>query len=132
MLGLAAYAMAAAVVVYRLTHRTSARLASEAPPAIEGLESHRIRTADGEVLGAWFVPGTLERPVVLLLHGNGGSRAMLAPALTAHAQRGDGVLALSLRAHGDSSGDKAWHDSKLAKMCVPRSCGCARASPSAG
>ncbi|MFY0574276.1 alpha/beta hydrolase [Cystobacter fuscus] len=40
-----------------------------------------------------------------MLHGNGGSRASLRPLLELFAGQGACVLALSLRAHGDSGGE---------------------------
>ena len=104
-LGVVVYAVAAALAVYRLTHRRGDPLAAEPPPAIPGLLPTHIRTDEGETLGAWFVAGDPVRPLVLLLHGNGGSRMSLASTMQLHAGRGDGVLAVSLHAHGDSTGE---------------------------
>jgi alpha-beta hydrolase superfamily lysophospholipase len=72
---------------------------------LPGLEEHRIRTGDGLELGAWFFRPTGSRPSVLLLHGNGGSRASFAGLIPVLAREGFGVLAISMRAHGDSAGE---------------------------
>ena len=62
-------------------------------------------TRDGQDLGAWLVPGTDDGPSVLLLHGNGGSRANCLDRAAILAGQGCTVLLVSLRAHGDSTGD---------------------------
>ena len=67
-------------VAYALTRRHGPRIA-EATPEIGDwrLESHRLRTSDGEELGAWFVNGTDNGPSVLILHGHAG-KCMEQPA----------------------------------------------------
>jgi alpha-beta hydrolase superfamily lysophospholipase len=69
------------------------------------MESLRLPTADGQQIGAWFVPGPGSGPAVVLLHGNGGSRRTSLPLAEFFAARGCSVLMLSLRAHGDSTGE---------------------------
>jgi uncharacterized protein len=62
-------------VTRELTRRARALHAETLPRSIGGdWESLRIATEDGESLGAWYRAGSPDRPVVLLLHGNGGSR----------------------------------------------------------
>jgi alpha-beta hydrolase superfamily lysophospholipase len=96
-------------VAYRLTHRPRPRFEERAPRVAWGtLEDHRIKTRDGEDLGAWFLNGDDELPFVLLLHGNKGSRWNSLTRAEIFASQGWGVLMISLRAHGDSSGD--FHD----------------------
>jgi pimeloyl-ACP methyl ester carboxylesterase len=92
-------------VAYRLTrrHRPPFR---EPIPAVSWakLESHRLQTCDGQVLGAWLVPGTKHAPSVVLLHGNGGSRIQCLRRAEMLAAEGCTLLMVSLRAHGDSTG----------------------------
>ncbi|HEX3448809.1 MAG TPA: alpha/beta fold hydrolase [Isosphaeraceae bacterium] len=96
-------------VAYRLTHRPRPRFEERAPRVAWGtLEDHRIKTRDGEELGAWFLKGDDDLPIVLLLHGNKGSRWNSLTRAEIFASQGWGVLMISLRAHGDSSGD--FHD----------------------
>jgi alpha-beta hydrolase superfamily lysophospholipase len=96
-------------VAYRLTHRPRPLFPEPAPRVTWGLlESHRIRTSDGQELGAWYSEGRDDAPSVLLLHGNRGSRANCLRLGELFAARGCAVLMISLRAHGDSTGD--YHD----------------------
>jgi alpha-beta hydrolase superfamily lysophospholipase len=93
-------------VAYRLTHR-SRRMFAEPAPAVGWGEfaSHRLTTRDGQTIGAWFLQGRNDAPSVLLLHGNGGSRAQCLNIAEFLAPQGCTVLLISLRAHGDSSGE---------------------------
>jgi pimeloyl-ACP methyl ester carboxylesterase len=69
------------------------------------VEHQRLRTRDGQEIGTWFFRGAEDRPAVVLLHETGGCRsAALERAHKLCAERYP-VLAVSLRAHGDSSGD---------------------------
>ncbi|MFI5453849.1 MAG: alpha/beta hydrolase [Isosphaerales bacterium] len=72
------------------------------------LENHRIKTSDGQEIGAWFVDGRDDAPSVLVLHGNRGSRRNSLSRAEMFVSQGYAVLMLSLRAHGDSTGD--YHD----------------------
>ncbi len=91
---------------YRLTHRSRPRADEPAPRvAWATFEPHRIATSDGHDLGAWFAPGRDDLPSVVLLHGNGGSRGSLLDRAELLAGEGYSVLPVTLRAHGDSSGD---------------------------
>jgi len=93
-------------VAYSLTRRPRARFAEPAPRvAWAKFEDRRITTRDGHDLGAWFAPGREDGPSVLLLHGNGGSRLKTLDRAALFAPAGCSVLLVSLRAHGDSSGD---------------------------
>jgi uncharacterized protein len=96
--------LAANALAYQLTHRRGDHPAREAPPALAGVKELRLRSADGLTLGAWHVRGRSDAPVVLLLHGNVGSRSTRVEEFTALSRAGLSVLALSLRAHGDSDG----------------------------
>lgn len=94
------------VVGYLATRRAFAQFAEPTPALTWGqAESLRLATADGEDLGAWFIPGLAERPVVLLLHGHRGHRGNCLKQAEIFAEAGCSTLLVSLRAHGDSTGN---------------------------
>jgi len=94
------------VFAWKQTRRPQPRFDEPAPEVAWGkVESLRLTTADGQDLGAWFVPGPEDGPSVLLLHGHGHSRQQSLPAAEVFAADGCSVLMISFRAHGDSSGD---------------------------
>ena len=63
-------------MAYRLTRRAGVRTVEPLPQITWGqIEPERIKTSDGEELGAWFVDGLEQAPSVLLLHGNNGNRS---------------------------------------------------------
>ena len=94
------------IVAHRLTHRARARFDEPTPRvAWASFESHRLATVDGHEVGAWFAEGRAESPSVVLLHGNGGDRASCLPRAELLAKSGYAVLPVTLRAHGDSTGD---------------------------
>jgi alpha-beta hydrolase superfamily lysophospholipase len=77
------------------------------------VESNRIKTSDGEELGTWLFRAplnndTLSKPVdkgiVIVLHGVHGSRSGEMPVYKKLVADGYAVLAVSQRAHGDSTG----------------------------
>jgi fermentation-respiration switch protein FrsA (DUF1100 family) len=76
-------------------------------PAAAGLpdaEEVTLQTVDGEKVIVWHVPPRGEKPVVLYFHGNGGSLAWRAERFRALAADGMGLVALSYRGYGGSSG----------------------------
>jgi uncharacterized protein len=93
--------------VTRNMTRRAQPLAPEATPAIAWgtIEPDRVRTSDGEELGAWFIRGQEQQPAVLLLHGNGENRGHCLPQAELLASAGCHVMLVSLRAHGDSTGE---------------------------
>jgi alpha-beta hydrolase superfamily lysophospholipase len=92
-------------VAYRLTRRPRPAFAEPAPAlAWARVRAFRLTTADRQELGAWFLEGRAGRPVVLLLHGFRGSRRNCLDGAKLLAEAGCGVLLISLRAHGDSTG----------------------------
>jgi alpha-beta hydrolase superfamily lysophospholipase len=104
-----------AFVTWRLTRRTP--LFPEPAPTVAWgrIEDHRLRTSDGQDIGAWFCAAAPQdtaeshtarpRTTALLLHGNGGSRRSWTEMMRLLHEQGYDALAISLRAHGDSSGD---------------------------
>jgi dipeptidyl aminopeptidase/acylaminoacyl peptidase len=74
------------------------------PPARAPAVDLRIRSRDGLLLAATYRPGWRpDCPGVLLLHGNGASRASLADNATWLASSGYAVLAIDFRGHGQSA-----------------------------
>ncbi len=76
-------------------------------PAAAGLpqaEEIVLAAADGERLIAWHVPPQDDRPIVLYFQGNGGALRLRADRFRALVADGAGLLALSYRGYGGSSG----------------------------
>ncbi len=104
---LALWLLVSFLVAYRLTRRPHARF-DEPPPTVSWgrFEPHRITNPRrSETRGLVPRAGEPDSPSVLLLHGNGGSRRNCLHQAEILARRGYSVLMVSLRAHGDSSGD---------------------------
>lgn len=77
------------------------------PPAAVGLREFdelTILTADGERLVAWWRPPAAGEGAVLYFAGNGGALALRADRYRELADAGFGVLAVSYRGYGGSSG----------------------------
>src|SRR5690348_7886892 len=92
-------------VTWSLTHRFSPQH-PETPFAVNGTDrlDLTLSTSDGETLGAWLFPGREDRPVAIVMHGNNAGRAQTRGAIELLAKKGCTVLAVTLRAHGDSTG----------------------------
>ncbi len=76
-------------------------------PAEAGLpQAHELHleSLDGERLVAWHVPPDGDRPVMLYLHGNAGALNLRAGRFKWLIAEGDGLVALSYRGFGGSSG----------------------------
>jgi alpha-beta hydrolase superfamily lysophospholipase len=63
-----------------------------------------LQTSDREQLGGWFVRGDPGKGCAVLLHGHGASRGQMLWLMNALAEERYTVLAITLRAHGDSTG----------------------------
>jgi pimeloyl-ACP methyl ester carboxylesterase len=105
--GLASWLLVSFAVAHRLTQRKRAPFPEPAPRVSWGrLEEHRLTSSDGQRIGAWYAPGRDDAPSILFLHGNKGSRShCLGRAEILAGEGGCSVLLISLRAHGDSTGD---------------------------
>jgi uncharacterized protein len=76
-------------------------------PAAAGLpeaEEIVLDTADGERVIAWHVPPRGDKPVILYFHGNGASLRWRVDRFRALTADGTGLVALSYRGYGGSSG----------------------------
>ncbi|MGO8690074.1 MAG: alpha/beta hydrolase [Thermoguttaceae bacterium] len=104
--GLVIWLGASALVAWRFTRRSSPPF-PEPPPEVAwaSVEGHRLETSDGQRLGAWLARGDPQKGCVLLLHGYGCSRRQMLLPMQYLAEAHFTVLAISLRAHGDSSGE---------------------------
>ena len=93
-------------IAYRLTRRPHPWFAEPRPSVTWGkIEAHRLKSTDDLNLGAWLIRGREDAPSVLLLHGNGGSRTKCLDRAAMLASEGCTTLLVSLRAHGDSTGE---------------------------
>jgi uncharacterized protein len=103
----AAWLLTSFAVAYHLTRRAAPIAEEPLPPAFEGRAAAlRLATEDGEELGAWFLPGQPGSPMVVLLHGNGASRGACVEQAELLRDAGCPTLLVTLRAHGDSTGDR--------------------------
>lgn len=76
-------------------------------PAAAGFaeaEEAVVTTRDGEKVILWHVPPKSGRPVVIFFHGNGEVLAWRVPRFRAITANGTGLVALSFRGYGGSSG----------------------------
>jgi len=71
---------------------------------LPGVERLILKTQDGESLVAWHRPPRDGRVLFLYFHGNGGNLGNRAGRFMALMQNGDGLLALSYRGYGGSTG----------------------------
>jgi fermentation-respiration switch protein FrsA (DUF1100 family) len=77
------------------------------PPAAANFpeaEEVVLDTPDGEQIIVWHVPPREGRPVVLYMHGNGGSLFHRGERFRSIAEDGNGLVALSYRGYGGSTG----------------------------
>src|SRR5437762_902749 len=76
-------------------------------PAAAGMpeaEEVVLDTVDGEKVIVWHVPPRGDRPVILYLHGNGASLRWRVDRYRALTLDGMGLVALSYRGYGGSTG----------------------------
>jgi alpha-beta hydrolase superfamily lysophospholipase len=103
--GFAVWLACSFAVAYRYLGRAAVVFPEPTPAVAWGnFEDVRLTTSDGEQIGAWFIPGGAEKPVVLLLHGNGGCRTGCVPLAEQLVAEQYSVFMPTFRTHGDSSG----------------------------
>ena len=95
-----------ALVTWKSTRRSGAPV-PERPPEVAWarIESLRLATCDGQELGAWLVRGDPHTGCAVLLHGYHGSRQQMLPVMQCLSKAHFTVLAITFRAHGDSTGE---------------------------
>lgn len=93
-----------AVFQRKLLYFADKRLADPAQAGLTGLEELRLSTPDGQTLVAWHVAAKEGRPLILYFHGNGGALVDRLPRFRLFAASGYGLLAVSFRGYGGSTG----------------------------
>lgn len=88
----------------RLQYFPDRRLVDPAQAGMSGVEDLRLTTNDGETLIAWYLPAKDGHPLILYFHGNGGALVDRVPRFRALAASGYGLLAISYRGYGGSTG----------------------------
>lgn len=88
---------------WKLTRRASPRAPEPAPPGYRAL---RLSARDGLSLGAWWRRPDGARRSVVLVHGNGACRTEMTAVADALVAAGNAVLPVTVRAHGDSEGER--------------------------
>ena len=86
------------------TMRAPVRVTVGPPPMGIGAGIVAVVSGTGDTLAGWFVPGMPGRGAVLLVHGIRSDRRILAGRMSFLARAGVAVLAIDLRAHGESLG----------------------------
>ncbi|MGL5167705.1 MAG: alpha/beta hydrolase [Afipia sp.] len=107
-LAIAAYlAAAAALYIFQRALLYPAPQTTRTDPAAAGFPEAQevvLDTKDGEKVIVWHVPPKAGKPVVLFFHGNGEVLAWRVPRFRAVTTDGTGLVALSFRGYGGSSG----------------------------
>ena len=100
----AVVAVAAFLFQRRLTYFPDPQRIAPASFNLPGVEERVIATPDGEQLVAWFAPAAPGRPTVLYFHGNAGNLGNRSERVRRFLARGWGVMFLSYRGYGGSTG----------------------------
>lgn len=114
----AVVAVAAFVLQRRLMYFPDPERVSPASFNLPGVGEHIIDAPDGARLVSWYAPATPGQPTILYFHGNAGNLANRSERLRRFRGRGYGVLFLSYRGYGGSTGSPSERanvaDAKLA------------------
>lgn len=95
------------LVSYGLSHRIAPPRDEPIPKALRSfVTAHRLRSSDGLEFGSWYAEGREDGASIVLLHGNWGGRSQLSEELVDLHLAGHSVLAVTMRAHGDSEGSE--------------------------
>jgi fermentation-respiration switch protein FrsA (DUF1100 family) len=104
---LAVYVLAAAglaIFQRRFMYFPDRCLTHPAETGMSGVEQLRLTADDGERLVAWYFPPRDGYPLILYFHGNGGALVDRIPRFRMFAANGYGLLAVSYRGYGGSTG----------------------------
>lgn len=72
---------------------------------LSGVTEHRVTTPDGETIVLWHAEPQAGQPTILFFHGNGGEISGRHERMAFYQQQGFGVLFLSYRGYGASTGE---------------------------
>ncbi len=100
----AVVAVAAFVLQRRLMYFPDSERVSPASFNLAGVKERSIDAPDGARLVTWHAPATPGQPTLLYFHGNAGNLASRSERLRRFIARGYGVLFLSYRGYGGSTG----------------------------
>lgn len=89
-----------------LLYHRSVEAVAPAQAGLTDFKTLRVKTEDGETLVAWLrAPRNAAAPFIVYFHGNSGSLAERRNRFHGFAQHGYGVLAISWRGFGGSTGE---------------------------
>ncbi|MFA5900630.1 MAG: alpha/beta hydrolase [Hyphomicrobium sp.] len=100
----AVIAIAAFILQRRLMYFPDPERISPASFNLAGVKERIIDTPDGARLISWYAPAAPGQPTILYLHGNAGNLASRSERVRRYIARGYGVLFLSYRSYGGSTG----------------------------
>lgn len=100
----AVIAVAAFVLQRRLMYFPDPERVSPATFNLQGVKERIIDAPDGARLISWFAPPAPGQPTILYFHGNAGNLASRSERVRRYLSRGYGVLFLSYRGYGGSTG----------------------------
>jgi pimeloyl-ACP methyl ester carboxylesterase len=100
----AVVAVAAFVLQRRLMYFPDPERVSPASFNLPGVVERVIDAPDGARLITWYAPPASGQPTLLYFHGNAGNLASRSERVRRYVQRGYGVLFLSYRGYGGSTG----------------------------
>ncbi len=88
----------------RLLYHPSRAQRAPADVGLSGVEVINLATQPSKKLIAWYSPAEGDRPTILFLHGNAGDIAGRSERFAYYQQAGYGVMFLSYRGYGASTG----------------------------
>ncbi|MFY9626971.1 MAG: alpha/beta fold hydrolase [Methylocystis sp.] len=88
-----------------MLYQPGAAIVAPAQAGLTTIETLRLSSVDGEQLVAWYAPpARADRPLILYFHGNSGVLADRAKRFHQLTDSGYGLLAISYRGYGGSTG----------------------------
>ncbi len=96
----------ALVMIYALSSLVSKATPYDVPQLADNEEIIELTTPDGVTIKGSYIAGPQDNsPAILMLHGNGGSRAQFWRHLRVYNEAGFAVLAIDFRGHGQSQAE---------------------------
>jgi len=87
-----------------LLYQPDRSLADPLDAGLPNAQLEHLKTSDGEDLVMWWIPPRPGQPVFLYFHGNGGNLSYRPQRLALLSEDGAGVMAVSWRGYGGSTG----------------------------